>query len=54
VRQHICDRNGRPEKVVDRTGERPLVRLYPTCSLCGMPQVIDKGQRFIDRSAEGE
>jgi hypothetical protein len=53
MRQHTCDRNGRPEKVVDETGER-RVHLYPTCSLCGTPQISDQGQRFTDRSAEGE
>ena len=39
-RPHTCDRKGPPAKVVDETGDEPLTGIYPTCSVCGKPQVF--------------
>lgn len=36
---HVCDRKGPRAKVVDESGDAPITRIYPTCSLCGMPQI---------------
>jgi hypothetical protein len=36
---HSCDRNGPTQRVLDRTGPEPLTSIYPTCSICGTPQV---------------
>ena len=36
---HSCDRNGPAEKVTDETGETRVTGIYPTCSVCGLPQL---------------
>lgn len=36
---HVCDRSGRAEKVIDETGDVAITGIYPTCSACGMPQL---------------
>lgn len=40
VSKHVCDRRGRPERVVDESYEPQITGLYPTCSVCGKPQVF--------------
>lgn len=40
--EHTCDAKGRPEKVVDESGDEPLTGIYPTCSVCGKPQVFEE------------
>ena len=37
---HLCNRNGKPCKVMDETDLEIVVRTYPTCSVCGVPQVV--------------
>lgn len=37
---HECDRKGRSERIVDETGDKPITRIAPTCSVCRKPQVI--------------
>ncbi len=37
---HICDRNGPTERVIDETGDQPITGLFPTCSVCGVPQTF--------------
>jgi hypothetical protein len=39
---HTCDRKGPPEKVIDESGDEPITRIYPTCSVCGVPQVFER------------
>ena len=39
---HTCDRKGPPAKVIDESGDEPITCIYPTCSVCGVPQVFDK------------
>jgi hypothetical protein len=36
---HTCDRIGPAQRVIDETGEQPITGIYPTCSVCGTPQV---------------
>lgn len=38
---HTCDRKGSPGKVVNEAGDGPMTGLYPTCSVCGVPQVFE-------------
>ena len=35
----ICDRKGPPAKVIDESGDEPMTCIYPTCSVCGVPQL---------------
>ena len=42
---HTCDRKGPPAKVIDESGDEPITCIYPTCSVCGVPQVFDVGTR---------
>ena len=37
---HTCDRKGPPAKVIDESGDEPITCIYPTCSVCGVPQVF--------------
>jgi hypothetical protein len=39
---HVCDRRGRPERVVDESTDPPIAGIYPTCSVCGVPQVFPR------------
>ena len=39
---HTCNRKGPPAKVIDESGAEPITGIYPTCSVCGVPQVFDK------------
>jgi hypothetical protein len=48
VNEHTCDRKGPPAKVVDESGDEPITCIYPTCSVCGMPQVFDPAE-FLAR-----
>jgi hypothetical protein len=36
---HTCDRTGPPAKAVDASSDEPSAATYPTCSVCGKPQV---------------
>jgi len=45
---HTCDRKGPPETVIDASGDEPVPRIYPTCSVCGKPQA------FPPRSPAGD
>ena len=40
MRDHTCDRKGPPAKV-DESGDEPIARIYPACSVCGVPQMFD-------------
>lgn len=40
VSSHVCDRKGPRERVVDESHEPPITGIYPTCSVCGVPQVF--------------
>ena len=42
VSKHVCDRRGRPERVVDESRDPPITGLYPACSVCGVPQVFPR------------
>ena len=42
MRDHTCDGKGPPEKVIDESGDEPITGIYPTCSMCGKPQVFAK------------
>jgi len=42
---HTCDRKGPPAKVIDESGDEPITCIYPTCSVCGVPQVFDADTR---------
>ena len=42
---HTCDRKGPPAKVIDESGDEPITSIYPTCSVCGVPQVFDTDTR---------
>jgi hypothetical protein len=37
---HVCDRKGPPAKVIDDPDGESITRIYPTCSVCGKPQVF--------------
>lgn len=37
---HLCDSHGPRAPVVDESGARPLTLEFPTCSVCGVPQVF--------------
>ena len=37
---HTCDRKGPPAKVIDESCDEPITGIYPTCSVCGKPQVF--------------
>jgi hypothetical protein len=40
VRDHTCDRKGPPAKVIDDPdGDQEITCIYPTCSVCGKPQL---------------
>jgi hypothetical protein len=41
VNDHICDRKGPPEKIIDESGDEPIARICPTCSVCRKPQVFN-------------
>jgi len=45
VLDHTCNRKGPPEKLIDESGDEPITRIYPTCSVCGVPQVFDVDSR---------
>jgi len=47
VSDHTCDRKGPPAKVIDESGDEPITRIYPTCSMCGKPQVFEKDWQRI-------
>ena len=42
VDRHTCDRKGAPAKVIDESGDEPITCIYPTRSVCGVPQVFAK------------
>jgi hypothetical protein len=42
VSEHVCDRKGRPERVVDESLDPPITGIYPTCSVCGTPQPFQR------------
>jgi hypothetical protein len=33
MHEHAGDRKGPPAKVIDESGDEPITRIYPTCSL---------------------
>ena len=35
MNDHTCDRKGPPAKVIDESGDEPITRIYPTCSVRG-------------------
>jgi hypothetical protein len=37
---HNCDRKGPPAEVVHESGDQPGSSIYPTCSICGVPQIF--------------
>lgn len=37
---HVCDCTGPAETVVDETGGSAIIGIYPTCSVCGVPQTL--------------
>ena len=39
VRRHTCERDGRPKRVVDESTNVQAIRAFPTCSVCGKPQI---------------
>ena len=41
---HTCDRT------LDESGDEPITCIYPTCSVCGKPQVFAK-LRTVDAKA---
>jgi hypothetical protein len=41
VSKHVCDRGGPRKCVVDESHDPPITGIYPTCSVCGVPQVFD-------------
>lgn len=49
----VCGGNGWPAKVVD-AGNEPITTIFPTCSMCGMPQLLDaspRAQEIIAKAA---
>jgi hypothetical protein len=42
VSDHTCDRKGPPAKVIDESYDPPITCIYPTCSVCGVPQVFSR------------
>ena len=43
MNDHTCDRKGPPDRFIDKSGDEPITRIYiyPTCSVCGKPQVFN-------------
>ena len=39
-RSSVCDRKGPRERVIDESQDPPITGIYPTCSVCGKPQVF--------------
>jgi hypothetical protein len=37
--EHVCDRKGKSTKVVIEGVDATVDAIYPTCSVCGKPQV---------------
>jgi cation diffusion facilitator CzcD-associated flavoprotein CzcO len=54
MRDHTCDRKGPPAKVIDESGDEATTYIYPTCSVCGVPQVFDIGARTERLTAQLE
>jgi hypothetical protein len=54
VSEHTCDRKGLPAQVIDESGDEPITHIYPTCSVCGKPQVFEKDWSRVrsDRNKE--
>ena len=44
VRDHTCDRKGPPAKVIDDPDGESITRIFPTCSVCGVPQMFREPQ----------
>jgi hypothetical protein len=43
---HICDDKGSPASVIDESGNESIVRIYPTCSVCGGLQASAEASSF--------
>src|SRR5688572_25388327 len=48
--EHVCDRKGPSAKVVDESGDEPITRIYPTCSVCGKPQGLTEADRVVGQT----
>jgi hypothetical protein len=53
MRDHACDRNGPPAKVIDESGDEPITAIYPTCSACGVPQALPANESTSDENESG-
>ena len=53
MKKHTCDRKGPPAKVIDESCDKPITRIYPTRSVCGVPQVFAK-TRAVNALPEGD
>jgi hypothetical protein len=41
-RPHTCDREGLPARVVEELGDAAISGIYPTCSVCGVPDALEE------------